>query len=218
MSDERRKIFLVGSSHLKRMVREFVQLPLNKNFEIIDLARPGATYEKIIWPKIEEVNSTDFLLLQFLGNDIFQKKFVKLEWKARKKCFHLTKFAPEPLPVILEKIHQAKNRLSAYAGKIILINVIVRHFNCCTLHQDPRTLQYQLKIEKLIKKEFSSEKIIVLDPLCLIYPQRPQCNPGISFREFKKPKSRGKILLDSVHLFSKCYRQICLSLMEKYFQ
>jgi hypothetical protein len=221
MSDERRKIFLVGSSHLKRMAREFVQLPFDKNFEIVNLARPGATYDRIIWPKIEEVKSTDFLLVQFLGNDIFQKKFVKFERKVGKKCFHLTKFAPEPLPVILEKINQAKNRLATYSGKVILINIIVRHFRCCSLHQDTRVLQYQLRIKKLIKKELSSENVIILDPLRLIYPPQYCGTEGTSFtlRKLKEAEYHaGKFLLDSVHLFAKHYRQICLTLIEKYFK
>jgi hypothetical protein len=221
MSDERRKIFLVGSSHLKRMARELVQLPLNKNFEIVNLARPGATYDRIIWPKIEEVKSTDFLLVQFLGNDIFQKKFVKFERKDGKKCFHLTKFAPEPLPVILEKINQAKNRLVTYPGKVIVINIIVRHFRCCSLHQDLRVLQYQLRIKKLIKKELSFKNTTIVDPLRLIYPSQYPGTPGTSFTQRKLKEAEyhaGKFLLDSVHLFAKHYRQICLTLMEKYFE
>jgi hypothetical protein len=199
------KFYFIGSSHAKRMGAEFQEQ--NKNLTVMNFGRSGAIYENLFWPDFSKINEKDFIFIQFLGNDIFPKQFVKFEKSEGKKCFHLTKFSPIPLNVLEEKLIHLKNKLSNCKAKIILIDIFLRHLNCCAKHRDSRILAHQLKINKIIKQVLNGSNITVVDHKKLIW---------IRSEKLKNIRFYEKLFVDSVHFYKKYYFQISKSLKSRF--
>jgi hypothetical protein len=209
MSDIRRKLFVIGSSHAKRIAFELKNLNLAKNFEIVDMARPGATFEKLCWPSKSQVNQGDLILFQGFGNDVFYKKYVQLERTARGKCYHLTKFAPRPLEKLFEDIKKCKRIFEDFGCHVLVINLIIRHNICCPSHRDARVLKQQFKIVKQIKRDLYGDKVTVINPLSLLHMRTKSLKNNM--------EKQSELMIDSVHFYPKHYRQICTGLEKKYF-
>jgi hypothetical protein len=187
----KRKILVIGSSHAKRLFYALKKQIDYSKFSLMSCVVPGANYRDIRSkiPKLSNLNSTDIIIIQTFGNRLFDKQFV------RKKdgIFHLTKFKPSPISVLLEEMNTLKRDLEQTSARVIIIDNPIRHL-CCKEHLDTRIKTHQTKVNKQLYSLFSEYK--VLDHARLA---------GLSRRVRKSELDYSRQFVDAVHLFPKFY-------------
>ena len=189
-------VYFIGGSHAKRI---FNQMPSNPNFNYVNLSKPGTNFRRSVWP--EYVNSFDVLVIQLLGNDIFNPNSVYTYYDKNVRKFGLKSFD------INHDFSSVQNalfeKIRTYNCKVILISNPIRYFN--QRKTDLRIYLYQEQLNKQLKIRCEQENILFInEKLCV----------G-SRRELRIYPLFEKCFLDNVHYKVPLYRQISLKVQRE---
>lgn len=150
------KLFVIGSSHAVKILRIMEQKhKFREKYTLINMARSGARYEDLKLPDPSSVHENDLIFFQALGNDLM-RKHIKIEILNGKKVIHLEKFEPYDLSIIESKINRFKEFCVKVPCKVIILDLITRHINCCPLHRYRGLISFQracnLKLRTILGK------------------------------------------------------------------
>lgn len=163
-------ITILGGSHAYLMFDSLQADPsVCKKYNLLTFAKTGCTFkvfqDTLPIKFLEKLTSTDLVIIQTFGNDIFEPKTHAITRHPR-KLIHLLSFKPtgeEYISQLCEKLWQL---LSNVKARIILVGHIYRGF-CCSEHQYPDNFPYQERITRLIES-FFKDKCTVINYLDLL--------------------------------------------------
>ena len=136
------------------------------------------------------------------GNDLFNRN-IQIT-RQPKKVIHLTKFDPKSEEHLLNLCKQLKNRIATYKCKVLILDNIYRHIDCCSSHRYPGVVKYQKRTNNLIRAFFGPQALNHIHFL------------GVIYKKVKHPHGYSTILLcDSVHMYPVYYQAMAGKLLER---
>jgi hypothetical protein len=202
-----RSMHFYGASHAKRLFMEGSKInSISTKYQMFNHCLPGSTILTNPFPNFNHLTSSDVLIIQITGNNLFQKD-ISFEKTSKGKIIHLNSFCPREQSFIDKENQRLKGKLENLlktpdkAPKVYLIDAIYRHLHCCKKHFDKRILHFQQKQNSIFRKLFKdlSPSLIVLNHLKCIKRKS---------RLLKRQHQLQKLTVDSVHLKRIHYRQI----------
>jgi len=194
------KLFIIGGSHAKRMYFLMKQNEnLTRKYQIINLAKPGATAESVIMPDIEKITDKDILFVQLFGNDLFDRSSVVRFSQRNDRKFHLKRFSPSPKDRYRQLFEQFKEKLKEVKGKIYILDNPYRYICQCKAHQYPGLIKVQRQFNAALHSTFfAEENVCTLSHLSLL-------NLGKKSRVAYRYR---RIFCDNVHLKRQQYKKL----------
>jgi hypothetical protein len=195
--------YVIGSSHAVRLFRIFNKKHKFRNKYVLkNLSKSGANYETIglQLPPPGTLKKDDVVFFQGFGNDIM-KKNIHVETTGNRRIFHLTKFEPYSMTNIQQKFDHFKDYcLSIPCEQIVILDLITRHINCCSIHRFNGLLKHQKAVNKTFRETFSNIPKINL--------VRFLKNLGYPVNWLNKTRNLQKLYTDTVHLKDHYYEKI----------
>jgi len=188
---EKPRLYVIGASHANRIYQALKRIP-QEEYSIINHTIPGAKWKNIVFPNPAEVKSSDRIIIQCLGNDLFpaEDQF----WLCGSRHLHFQKINPN----ILQKLTQLKGKINRYQALIIILDLVPR-LACCSVHEDRRLITEQNQVNGKLKHELTeAPNTIVLNTASLA--------GGINSHLYKDP----------VHYKPRIYKKIAEQLLTKY--
>ena len=210
MTSQNRKIFFIGNSHCHKIYNGAINAQAFANYELINLARPGATIDflNLLSFNLPEFSKNDFVIIQTLGNDMFVKDFYK-EKRGTHFKFHLRSYQEVSDTVWKNVLKQFLEFLNLLTNPTVLVIDSPYRFvtSCCKLHKIPtRSKAYQDQrnktVKNLILKE-AKDNVFYLDHRRFL---------GVSKHKAHSTRFYKTLLSDNVHLPSDIYRKIAVRL------
>lgn len=202
------KIVIIGSSHAKRIFYALKKKEeIRKHFFILNEAKSGSLYEQNTIPSyVNKLTENDILILQLFGNDWLQK-YIKCTRKDKARKFHLLKFEPVPQSKIMAKYAHLKEILSRLKCKVLFIDNVYRHLNCCSQHIHKEVWKFWTTKNKELSKYFTSQNVKVLDHRKLLsrFPRKNIVCKGFYVKQ----------LVDDVHLRGYLYKNLTETLIKR---
>jgi hypothetical protein len=204
------KIYVIGSSHAFKIFQSLQKIPnLEISFELRNYTKPGSTVQKLHKPNSSEFTEQDIIIVQTSGNDLFEKRYVKVEnFGKGRKIFHLEKFAPTSLTHRKNAILFLKEflRETRSVAKVLVIDNPIRHGFCCIKHQHKDTSFDQEIFNKRLKAELSELSHVQVINHRKLLPYRHNKLKNYSFYN--------TLLKDSVHFKAYLYDNMARKIMQ----
>jgi hypothetical protein len=146
----KKKIVVIGSSHAKRL---FLNLKdhrlLHDKYYVLNETIPGSTFGKTKFPEyLTKLRKDDIVILQLFGND-WLKKHIQITKEGKNKMFHLTKFDPVDVETVMNIYKLLEKIIKNLRCKILMVDNVFRHLECCEKHQFQEVGPYGQKAIKL---------------------------------------------------------------------
>jgi hypothetical protein len=197
------KLYIIGSSHAARLFKSLKLFKIRDKYDVINLAKPGSIFQNIDYPK--NVKSSDIILGQLFGNDVFEKH-IKITQGKMNNIIHLTKYKPIPIENLKKLFTKFVEIMSQYPCKIYLFDLILRHIGCCPAHHYPDLVKYQRQVNKDLETILLNSNIKLLNHLKYLEKQ---------FRWTKKIENYKKMFVDTVHFYPVHYQTMVRAFLGK---
>jgi hypothetical protein len=193
-------LYVIGSSHAVKILRIMEHKhKFKEKFTLVNMARSGARYEDLRLPDPSKIRSNDVIFFQAFGNDIM-KKNIRMEEVNGKRIIHLEKFEPYDLSIIESKIQIFKEFCAKVPCRVIILDLITRHINCCKMHRYRGYIAFQRSANKKLRTILGKLKNVTIVQFLK--------NLGHHTRWLKKTSNLAKVYADSVHLKTSFYEKI----------
>jgi hypothetical protein len=209
----KKKIVVIGSSHAKRL---FLNLKdhrlLHEKYYVLNETIPGSTFENTKFPAyLSKLKKDDFVILQLFGND-WLKKHIQITKEGKNKMFHLTKFEPVDVETVmnmlLADVKLLAKILKNLKCKILMIDNIFRHLECCEKHQFQEIGPLWSESNKALRLGFKDFKnVTCIDHRKLL---------GFPKKKIKVLPFYKTLLVDGVHLKPKLYKTMATNLISQH--
>jgi hypothetical protein len=143
------KIHVIGSSHAKRIGTKMARISgLGTN--ISNLGVPGAKFDQMVWPAIQDVQAGDILLVSPFGNELqkYKCKRVGTVWK-------IQRYHPISKTEYLALIEKLKSKLAEYSDSLCDKYIVTNFYRCLGLPTDqfqhPGWLKLQRSFNKILE-------------------------------------------------------------------
>jgi len=188
------KLYIIGSSHAARLFKSLKLFKIRDKYDVINLAKPGNIFQNIDYPK--NVKSSDIILGQLFGNDIFEKH-IKITQGKINKIIHLTRYHPLPLKNIEKLFIKFIEIMSQYPCKIYLFDLILRHIGCCPSHNYKDLVKFQRQVNLKLKLTLQNSNVKLLDHTKYLEKQ---------ILWVRKVENYKTLLMDTVHFHPLHYK------------
>jgi hypothetical protein len=192
------KLVLIGASHIQRLEKAGRHV-LKSQYHVILYAFPGARYERIIelvpWHELEQLTEHDTVLAQPFGNSMFKKGSHMITYNP--KNIHLKVYARTEKESFRDMLIDFKTKCLNIKAKVIILDNIFKHVNCCKSHTYPGMISHQHQLNLMIRNVFQDSESIVL-------PWQKVYIPYLSKNKVKVSQLKN-FFKDSVHLHESCY-------------
>jgi hypothetical protein len=203
MTDHRPTLFVLGSSHGKRLAMALQKITeLSQEYKIENYAKSGARFENMDFPNLEKLTDRDVIIIQIFGNN-FLKKFIKIKFINGKKQMLLTKYVPVPESTIISMYNSLKEIFSCTRAKVFCLDCPVRHLNHSSRQLATRVFQLFKARNKSLHRTLKNSNITTLDHKKFL---------GVKNTKLRTVTGYAETLVDDVHFFPIFYENIAKKL------
>jgi hypothetical protein len=201
---EKTDLIFFGASHCSRICKFALKdLKIKEKYNVLNYTKAGSVLKDLVVPNFESFKETAILIVWCFGNNILEK-----HTKFENRIIHLTKFVPLPDKVLERDYTLLLNMLKLFKGKIYILDHVIRHLFCCSLHHYNRLFAHQNIVNKKMKLFFTEQKQIkinFLEHIKLI---------GHRKKILRQPHIYRKLLPDSVHYKMPIYFTMLCNLLK----
>jgi len=141
-----RTIFVIGSSHSRRLGTEFRKI-VPEQFYVKNMAIGGATYDRIQYPQLSQISVNDVIVMQGFGNDLF-----KPAHEYKKGMYHLLACIPTPRSKLEKIFNEFLEWCKSVPCKVIILGLIPRFYHCCLTHKYAGLVSHQVRSNELLAR------------------------------------------------------------------
>jgi hypothetical protein len=205
MEEEKPKIFLIGSSHAKRIGFQMKEID-QKDFHIINLGKSGLKVKDLKVPHLS-VTKKDIMIVSILGNDFIKNSPKKVTNGTRSK-YILEHLEPVNTTGILQSFSILQSKLKSVQCKVYIVDTFYRHLLYPTKAVKLQAYNLFKKRNSMLENFFFLQGIKVLRHRTLFDKK--------DLRPSRTIKGYGQLLSsDDVHLKKHVYTSIAQRLLEK---
>jgi hypothetical protein len=205
MEEEKPKIFLIGSSHAKRIGFQMKEID-QKDFHIINLGKSGLKVNDLKVPHLS-VTEKDIMIVSILGNDFIKNSPKKVVDGTRSK-YILEHLEPVNTTGILQSFSILQSKLESVPCKVYIVDTFYRHLLYPSKAVKVQAYNLFKKRNCMLENFFFLQGIKVLRHRTLFDKK--------DLRPSRTIKGYGQLLSsDDVHLKKHVYASIAQRLLEK---
>jgi predicted AAA+ superfamily ATPase len=205
MEEEKPKIFLIGSSHAKRIGFQMKEID-QKDFHIINLGKSGLKVNDLKVPHLS-VTKKDIMIISILGNDFIKNSPKKVVNGTRSK-YILEHLEPVNTTGILQSFSILQSKIKSVPCKVYIVDTFYRHLLYPSKAVKVQAYNLFKKRNCMLENFFFLQGIKVLRHRTLFDKK--------DLRPSRTIKGYGQLLsIDDVHLKKHVYASIAQRLLEK---
>ena len=192
------RVHILGASHAAKIAHAIHRHSgFNSEFLISNNTQPGATIDsfQIDFQTLVSLKETDFVIINFLGNDLLQKN-IRITHHPR--TIHLTRFVPKSEQELEDAYSKLKEILSYTRAQVLILDHIYKHVKCCAEHVYPQIQGFWVRKNRELVNVFRRYRV---------FDHRKMLPHD--WTKLKNMEFYSTLFVDSVHLYPMYY--VCIA-------